>query len=176
MAYKIDGNGNHVELSKYTRIGVPTLSKIFPNDNEVVKKLLKRSKNARDGWLRSFYHTRSNSSLVRRILYVFILKVLHRVANGDMFVLPGRSQASITLKRTPKEIVKKLRQAGQYQNINIVRSGFEIPRFAFDLGPRSPKRDFRIYVGTELNNIAIKNAENMALPWTFIPKQKADDL
>lgn len=170
MAYSIDNNGNKKYYSNYTRVGVPTLTRIFPNDPENTRKLLKRGDNSRKGKLQTIYRTKDNSALIRKIFYVFLMKILSRVANGDLFILPGKSKANITLKAIPNDEVKRLRKRGKYMNIDIIKSGFLIPRFTFDFGPKSGKKDAQIYVGPKLQEKALKNAENRSLPWTIIPK------
>lgn len=170
MAYSIDANGNKKPYSTYTRVGVPTLTRIFPNDPENTKKLLKKAKNAHKGRLQDLYRTRDNAALIRKIFYTFLLKILKRVASGDVFILPGKSKANILLKQIPNEEVKNLRRRGKYMNIDIIKSGFQIPRFTFDFGPKSRKKDVQIYVGSDLQEKALKNAENRSIPWTLIPK------
>lgn len=174
MAYSIDANGNKKTYSRYTRIGVPTLTRIFPNDPENTKKLLKKSKDASKGRLQDLYRTKDNSALVRKIFYTFLIKILTRVASGDLFLLPGKSKASISLKQIPNEEVKALRKKGKYMNIDIIKAAFQIPRFTFDFGPKSRRKDVQIYVGSKLQKEAIKNAENRSLAWTIIPKITED--
>lgn len=171
MAYSIDVNGNKKFYSTYSRLGVPTLTRLFPNDPENTKKLLKKSKTARTGRLQDLYNTKDNSGLVRKIFYVFLLKIIKRVANGDLFLFPGKTNANITLKYIPSDEVKKLRQMGKFMNIDIIKSRFQIPRFTFDFGPKSNKKDMQIYVGPELHQTALKNAENGSLALITLKKE-----
>jgi len=173
--YVINEDGSTTTMSRYSRKGIKTLMAIFPESVETTKKYLKKKKSAVGVWLQDKYKLHDNSALVRKIFYRFLLKVLARVANGDLFIMPGTTQANIALKQIPDKEVKLLRSRGFYDDYDIVRAGFKIPRFALDFGPRSRRRDLQVYVPPSLQLKALKNAENKRIQWTYLRKTFNDD-
>ena len=166
--YKINDNGEREYFARFERSGVLYLKYIFPDDRNTTGKLLK-TKNG--GNLRDLYTSHTRSVLVRKIFYTFIMKVLKRVASGDLFLFPGTTGAHIVLKKTPDKEVKMLRQLGKFMDIDIVKAKFNIPRFTFDFGPKYTRKDRQIYVPKWLQQLAVKNVENGTIPWTLIRKR-----
>jgi len=159
---------------KYNRLGVCTMKHIFPTDKNTTPKLLKR-KNGTKGKLQDKYKVHDNSELVRQIFNRFMYKVMERVANGDVFQFPGTTGANIAIKPMADDRVKELRQDGFLPDYDIAKAGFKIPGFFFDFGPRYARKDRGIYVPKDLFRMALKNAEDGVLPWTFIPKSLNHD-
>jgi hypothetical protein len=168
--YTINPDGSKKVFSRYTIKGVCTLNNIFPVSTKTTKKYLKKKKAFKDAQLQEKYGLHDNSALVRRIFSTFILKMLARVANGDIFIMPGSTQANITLKPIPDKTIKKLRQRGIYSNVDIVRMQFKVPQFIYDFGPFSRRDDIGIHVPPVLKQHAFKQAENGQIPWMYIPK------
>lgn len=162
-----DKDGNFTEFSKYQIEGVLNLTSIFPDGVETAKKYIKRKKGFK-GILQHVYRLHDNSEVVRKVFIRFLEKVLTRVADGDMFVLPGIDQANITLKPVPN--LEERRQCGGCMGIDIVKCNFMVPLFKFDFGVRSLKEDFEIYVPKHIYDRACRNAENGNLSWAMMPK------
>jgi len=171
MAYKIDENGNKVHIGSYCRKGVPNLTTIFPDDPENTRKYLKKKKGARAGKLQKMYNTHDNSGLIRKIYATFLLKILDRVADGNLFVLPGVSGSYISLKPMTQEATVAALKAGKLANFNLAAADYKVPRFTLDFGPRSRRKDIIIYAGKDLKNKAAENAQAGTIPWTIINKQ-----
>jgi len=167
--YKYDENGNKIPLMKYERIGAKTLADIYPLEKKTTKLIV--TKKTYSGNLAKLYRVQSLPKLVRLIFYNFIKKIMLRVAAGDTFTLPGRTGAYITLKKRPDSLVRGLRKAGIYQNIDIIKANFIIPYFAFDFGPRYNRRDAEIYVPRYISDMAIKNVEDNNISWVVFRKQ-----
>lgn len=163
--YIIDGNDNKI-ISKFDFTGILTTKALFPNH---WKDYLKRKKGVKC-CLEHKYNLHDNSSLVRLIFTRFLVKVLTRVADGDLFMFPGGTKTHMTLKPIKEDQAKKLRQAGLFKNIDIVKANFKIPRFTIDFGPYSRKFDFRVYVPRHLEDRSFRNAENGQIPWMNMPK------
>jgi hypothetical protein len=174
--YRINEDGSKTILSRYTNKDVRTLTAIFPMSVETSKKYLKRKKGFERFSLQKKYKFHDSSELVRAIFTTFLLKVLARVAEGDLFIMPGTTSASIALKQIPDKEVKKLRQMGKFADYDIVKAGFKIPRFALDFGPNCRRRDFGIYVPPTLMQRALRNAENRQIPWIYLPKKYDRDV
>lgn len=156
--------------AKYTKKWACTLKAIFPEDPAATKKILKRKKDS-TGKLLTIYNVHTNSQLVRMIFTNFLNIVLERVAEGDLFILPGKTRANISLKPIPDEEVRNMRQSGLYKDYDIVKADFKIPRFSFDFGPKYQRRDRGVYVPSTIMQKALKNAQNRQIPWTNIPKK-----
>ena len=170
-------DGKKVVYSKYSKTGVLRLTKVFPDDKDTTNKLIQKKKNRPNkGSLSSIYGNRSNADLVRKIYSTFLLKVLDRVVEGDMFVLPGKTSANIVMKQATPEQLNKIRAAGAYTNLDTIASMGIVPRVCFDFGPKSPRKDFGIYMPKELNDKMLHMVETETLPWMYIPKNKDYDL
>jgi len=168
--YRINKDGSKTTLSKYSRKGIYTLNKIFPEDPATALKYLKKRKKYKNTNLQKTYGIHDNSALVRKIFTRFLTKVLARVSAGDLFIVPGQTNANISLKKIPTNEVKKLRQKGFYADYDIVKAGFNIPKFVYDFGPFSARRDIGIYVPPQMQKYALKQAENQLISWSYIPK------
>lgn len=161
--------------AKYSRLGVCTLTHIFPTDPKTTAKLIKK-KDGTTGKLQTKYGVHDNSELVRQIFNLFMHKVMERVVQGDLFKFPGTTGANITMKPLKDERVKTLRQEGRFEDYDIVKAGFKIPGIFFDFGPKYDKKDRGVYLPKKLFKKALKNVENGTVPWTYIPKTLSDDI
>lgn len=171
MVYKLDANGNKVIVSQYCRKGVPNLTTIFPDDPEKTKKYLRKKRGARPGKLQRMYNTHDNASLIRKIYATFLLKILDRVAGGDLFVFPGVSGSYFALKPMTPQAVSIAKKAGKLDGYDLTAANYKVPRFVLDFGPKSHKKDIIIYTGKTLKNKAADNAQAGKIPWTIINKQ-----
>lgn len=171
--YKYDENGNRVQLMKYERLGAKTLTSIFPEAKETAAMIIRKPEVR--GRLADKYKVRSSSRLVRLIFYKFIKLMLLRVAEGDVFMFPGRTGAYIALKPIKDEFVKKARQNGKMQEIDLIKSNFKVPLFVYDFGPYNHKRDAVVHVPKYLYRKALRNAEEGKIPWTTFRKQLKHD-
>ncbi len=162
-----------VMYSRYDVHAVPTLvTTFFPNDNEYSAKLLKKKKSFK-GKIGPHYSSGSNSALIRKIFQFAVEKILEKVAEGHIFVLPSSTEAYIALKPTPDEEVKYLRQNGYFADYDIRRARFKIPRFTFDFGPyNSYLKDVQIHVPKYIRDRAYENAQNGKIPYTTMTKRK----
>ncbi|MCK5019136.1 MAG: hypothetical protein KAS32_18895 [Candidatus Peribacteraceae bacterium] len=169
-SFSYDVNGNEIQHTQYTNRGVGTLIDIFPKSKDVGKLLVKKDKtiNVR----KEYGNVERVSDVVRLVFYDFMLMVLDRVAYGDIFILPGQTKANITLKPLPDDDVKRLRQRGFYKEIDILKSNFKIPYFAWDFGPNNIRSDRRIKVHKASMTKALKNAEDRKLPWAHLRKTR----
>jgi hypothetical protein len=174
--YRINEDGSKTILSRYAFKDVRTLASIFPMTQETSKKYLKRKKGYEKFALQKKYRFHDSSELVRAIFTTFLLKVLARVADGDLFIMPGSTRANIALKQIPDKEVRKLRQMGRFADYDIVKAGFKIPRFALDFGPNCRRKDLGIYVPPTLMQRALRNAENRQIPWIYLPKTYNKDV
>lgn len=165
MDYSYTANGNIKIHARYGNKGLPTLKTIFPT-NEDTYALLKRKKSSKEGVLNLIYGVHDSAQLVRKIFSRFLWKILKRVAKGDVFKYPGTSGAFIALKATPDIQVRKLRQMGKFKDFNIIKANFKIPRFTLDFGPTNRRLDAQIYVGSTLQDEALRNAENGLISYT----------
>lgn len=170
--YSIKG-GKKVVHSRYSKTGVLGIGAIFPNDKDLAKSLLQKKANLPKGtFLKKIYGVENNSALIRRIYTTFLFKVLNRVANGELFVYPGKAMSNICLKTIPTNKIKELKSKGKYKNINLLLSDGKIPQFVFDFGPKHFRLDIPIYVPKELSEKAIKNAEEGKIPYQIIEKDR----
>jgi hypothetical protein len=167
--YKYDKNGNKIPFMRYDKAAAKTLVNIFPLEKKI-SNLIKTVPSYK-GNLAKQYRVQSLPKLARLIFYNFIKKIMFRVAAGDVFVLPGKTGAYIALKKYKNDSVKKMRQMGFYDNVDIVKARFNIPYFAFDFGPRYPRLDAKVYVPRYISDIALKNVEENKIPWTQFRKQ-----
>ncbi len=168
FSYNADGS-----IQLYARYSphVPTLKYLFPTCKET-SNMVKRVKGCKVERIDKHYNCRNNSDLVRKIIRRLLYKILTRVAEGDLFIFPSTTQASITLGKIPDEEVKMLRQMGKFKDINIVKTGFVIPRFEYDHGPGSRRRNKMIYVPKHIEQKSFRNAEEGKIPYTKLMKKK----
>ena len=157
-------------LARYSRKGVSSTKEIFPATPDTAKKLLKKRKAFEDVNLQKKYGVHDNSVLVRKIFARFLVKIMERVAAGELFMMPGITKSHITLKPIPDACVRKMRKRGLYADYDIVRAGFKIPSFQYDFGPYSSRKDVQVYVPRSIMQKALRNAENGQISWTHIPK------
>jgi hypothetical protein len=174
-SYYINEDGSHTIFAQYMRRGVLTTDVIFPETVATATKYIKRRKGFK-GALQHVYGVHSNADLVRMVFSVFIKKVLLRVADGDLYMFPGRTKAHIVLKSPPLDVVKRLRQEGYYRDYDIIRANFKIPAFHVDFGPYSRLWDCKVIVPRSIGNRALRNAENGKIPWIVIPKTTDRDV
>ena len=167
--YRYDENGNKVQISKYEVIGAKKLTDMFPEAKETAAMIVRRP--GVRGRLADKYKVRSSSRLVRLIFFKFMMKMLEHVAEGEIFMLPGRSGAHILLKPVKDEHVRKARQNGNMKDIDIVKANFKVPMFTYDFGYRHNRRDVNIYVPKDLYMVAVHNTEEGKIPWTSFRKQ-----
>lgn len=166
-SYSVDTSGKKTYYSKYERSGVLSMKSILPESKETTNLVkLKAGK----GDKVAIHKATTGSTLARRIFYSCIEAILERVADGDVFILPGTTGAHILLKKTPDKEVKMMRQMGLFKDIDIIKTGLNIPRFTFDFGPKYTRRDRQIHVTKALSNRAYRNAEAQRLPWLLIRK------
>lgn len=168
-AYVNNADGSTTMISKYRCKGILTLTAIFPRSKETGAKYIVRKKGVVCSLQRK-YMLHDNSALVRVIFAAFLIKILERVANGDMFLFPSTTEANLTLKPMYDPIARKLRQEGKYKDIDIVKANFKIPTFCVDFGPFSDKFDFHVHVPKRIEQCALRNAENGVITWMFKPK------
>jgi hypothetical protein len=170
--FAYDDNGNKVQFARYDTSGVYNTKDLFPDNDEVKKLLKKKTKNIN---LQKIYGHHHSQELVRRIFHIFMLKVLERVAEGDVFIFPGKTGANISLKPYDDDYVKGTRQAGKFKEIDIIKSNFKIPYFAFDFGPKYNRKERRLYVPKYITTKAFRNAENRSLKWSYVRKTLSHD-
>ena len=163
-----DGKVGNI-YSRYTRKGVPTLTDVYPDNDENNSSL--RKKRGVIGRLRDAYGSRTKAALVRKIFGTLLFMIFERVAKGDVFILPGRAESNILLKKIPDDEVRLLRKRGKFEDVNIYKSNFTLPRFVFDFGPYSRKRDLQIHVPARFMDEAKKNVEDSKIPFISIRKQ-----
>lgn len=168
--YKINPDGSKTMVSRYSRKGVSSLKEIFPATPDTAKKLLKKKKSCEHVNLQKKYRVHDNSVLVRKIFCRFLVKLMERVATGELFIMPGITKAHITLKPVPDEYVRKMRKRGLYADYDLIRAGLKIPSFQYDFGPYSSRKDVRVHVPRSIMQKALRNAENGQISWTHIPK------
>jgi hypothetical protein len=167
--YKINADGSHTIFARFMRKGVLTINAIFPETVEIATRYIKRRKGFK-GALQHVYKVHSNADLTRLVFATFLRKLLIRVADGGMYMFPGRTKAHMVLKSMSIEDVKRLRQLGKYRDYDIIRADFKIPQFFVDFGPYARQWDFEVIVPKEIQNRAFRNAENRQIPWLVIPK------
>jgi len=170
--YSYGENGEIIMHSRYSRRGAYDLTYIFPNDKYVTGKL---PVNMTKCNIEKVYNVEDKSHLTRKIFCVFLMKVLTKVSEGDVYQLPEKTGAHINLKSIPAEKAKRARQMGAFKEIDIVQARIKIPYFAFDFGSKSSRRDRQVYVPQRLTLQAFRNAEEGTLPWTVIRKVKRYD-
>lgn len=164
-----NADGSTTHISRYNTKGILTLTAIFPSSPVTSAKYIKKRKGVKCELQRK-YVIHDNSTLVRIIFARLLIKIMERVADGDMFIFPGVTEANITLKPIADKYAKRARQLGCYSDFDIVKANFKIPVFRVDFGPFSDRRDFEIYVPKEISDRALRNAENGVIPWLFKPK------
>ena len=163
-------DGEEIVHARFTRSGVLTMNYIFPNDRHTTAKLAVPKK-GRKGTVLEAHGVTTYSKLVRQIFYHCITDILERVAAGEVFMLPGTTGANISLQKIPDREVRMLRQLGRYEDYDIVRANFIIPRFVFDFGANFTRKNRNIYVGKRIEAIAHENVMNNAIPWITIRKR-----
>ena len=155
MQYSFNPDGSKNIISKYTTIGIATLNKIFPNGRETASKYIKKRPGVKVELQRK-YHTHDNAEFVRLVYVTFLMKVLERVAQGEVFVLPGITGAHMHLKINPKT--------------SRFKSEYFIPSFRLDFGPKNRFPDFGVYVPPRLYNEAVERSKKGQIDWIVIPK------
>jgi len=155
MQYSLNPDGSKNIISKYATTGVATLNKIFPNGKETASKYIKKRPGVKVKLQRK-YRTHDNAEFVRLVYVTFLMKVLERVARGEVFILPGITGAHIHLKIDPKT--------------PRVKSEYLIPSFRLDFGPKNRFPDFGIYVPPRLYNEAVERSKKGQINWIVIPK------
>lgn len=164
-------------LPRYMKHEARSMAFLFPQTKETGRKYIKKRPEFKTGIaLQDKYVVKDNACLARKIFSRFLMKVLTRVSQGELFVFPGCTQATITLKKTPDNEVKKLRQMGKFADYDIVAADFQIPRFRLDFGPKSRLRDMGIHVPPRIMSEALKRAENREIEWLYIPKNYGKDI
>jgi hypothetical protein len=174
-SYKINPDGSHTEVHKFMRLGVLTFNEIFPETPETAKKFIKRKPKSK-GALQHKYVVHSNADLVRKIFSVFLMKVLIRVIDGDLFMFPGITKAHLVAKAARKECVQGLHSHGCLKDYDLVKAGYKVPNICLDFGPFSRRKDFQLYIPKYLRQRMLKNAENGQIPWITINKTISRDV
>lgn len=161
-----------VLYSRYVTHGVPTLKAIFPESQELAGKFIKTRKSFK-GKIHHHYGCRTRSHLIRRIFSFLLDRIIDKVADGHIFMLPSSTEAHILLESTPDDEVRMMRQRGLFSDYDIVKAGFRIPRFALDFGPYdTSKMKVQIHVPKRYKDRAYKNAQEGKLPYTTLSKRK----
>lgn len=155
MRYIINPDGTKKIVGKYTTKGVATLTRIFPTGKDTASKYIKKRPGIKVELQRK-YRTHDNSEFVRLVYTTFLMKILERVAKGEVFILPGITGAHIHLKIDPKSYKFK--------------DGYFIPSFRLDFGPKNRFPDFGIYVPPRLYNEALERSKKGQIDWITIPK------
>jgi len=168
--YRINPDGSKTMLTRYSNKGVCSTKAIFPTTPDTAKKLLKKKRCCEHANLQKVYGVHDNGCLIRKIFARFMVKVMERVANGELFMMPGITKSNITLKPIPDDCVRKMRKRGLYADYDIVRANFKIPSFQYDFGPYSSRKDVRVHVPRSIMQKALRNAENGQISWTHLRK------
>lgn len=155
MQYTYNSDGSKKILGKYTTKGVATLNRIFPNDKETAQNYIKKRPGVKVELQRK-YHTHNNAEFVRLVYTTFLMKVLEHVAEGEVFILPGKTGAHIHLKVNPKS--------------HKLKTDYFIPSFRLDFGPKNRFPDFWIYVPPRLYKEALERSKKGQIDWITIPK------
>ena len=168
--YKLNPDGSKTIKTRFSTKGVCTLLEIFPRNTATSKKFLKRKKGYEKVGLQDIYGVHDNSDLVRKIFSRFMMKILTRISYGGYFEMSPYTKAHLVVKPIPDKLAKGMRQRGFYSDFDIVKSGFKIPRFTYDFGPFSRRKDILLSVPIGLKKETLKRAENREIQWTHIPK------
>ena len=154
----------------YARTDVPSVKTIFPDGKKGWEGYLKRDKSYPKGRMNDPYGCETTSAVVRKIFGRFFEILLRRIAKGDVFIFPNK-KSYISMQSIPTDEVKMLRQLGKYQDINLMKANYKIPRFVLDFGPDSRKSDAQIHVPKDIEDEAFRNAEAGTLTYVSYRKQ-----
>lgn len=168
-AFSYGENGEKIIHSVYSKRGCMFITDIFPHDKDTTGKLIINKTGVN---LEHKYKVQSKSRLVLKIFAELMLLIITDVAEGHLFKFPGKTEANICLRPMSDFRTKIVRQIGLFTDIDIVKSGFKIPRFTFDFGPKYLRKNRELYVPKRFEDRAFRNAENGMLNYTSIRKQK----
>ncbi len=93
--------------------------------------------------------------IVRQIFARAMYLIMEKVVNGDTFVTPKKDE--VYVRAIPDDVVKNLRQAGHFSDIDIVKTGFTLPEVVYVMKNKKPKR---ISLYKPLRDKLIENIEN----------------
>lgn len=156
---------------RYSPKNVLRTVEIFPEDPVNAAKYIKRKAGFK-GRIKSPYKVRSHSALLRKIFTELMTAVFERVVEGHIFMFPAGSGAHIFVEKTPKEEVKYMRQRGLFKDFDLRASGYNIPRLAYNPGPRNEKKLMQIYIDKHLRATLYENARNGKIPYTTIMNKR----
>lgn len=137
--------------------------------NKEVVKLLKKKKDKRPGRLRDIYGGNDNGAVTRLIFKTFLWKVLNKVVEGNIFVLPLSTKPNIYAASLSDESIQKARQEGKYSFINLRKTNYKIYTLKYGFGSKVRKFDYDIIVPKELYAKFVRN-QNNGQAYSRIPK------
>lgn len=167
-------NGEIILHSKYSKRGVGTIHDIF-EPGAKTSKLLKVKGNKSLNKRAEYGNPERVSDIVNKIFIDYLLMVFDSVTDGNLFILPGKTNANIALKPVNPELLPEYRQQGSFTEIDVVKAQFKVPKLVFDFGPKYALRDRIIKVPRKYIHKAFKHAENGDIPWTYMRKVIKND-
>lgn len=166
MRWWVDSSGNKHFISLYdnrgtskSKIALSNLRrarKLFFKDTVILQSLLPNPE---------FFtkvpnlKNRTSNEIAEYIVRSFIIRMLIHVAEGNVFLWPGKDNIRILLKYKPLDEIKYLFDKGKITDIDLHKSGFKYPIFVIDFGNIN-KKDWRIHVPRSIQLIANENLEN----------------
>lgn len=137
--------------------------------NKEVIKMLKKKKGKQPGRLRDIYGGNDNGAVTRLIFKMFLWKVLNKVIEGDVFVLPLSSRPNIYADSLSDESIQKARQNGKYNFVNLRKTNYKIYTLKYGFGSKVRRNDYDIIVPKELYAKFVQN-QNNGQSYSRIPK------
>jgi len=165
MAVYARVDGKQKKVSEVDTTLMLTLRDVIPNDIGYTKKYLVKKKDAPDGKLRSFYNTKDNSGLVRKIFTTCLKVILFEIAMGKCkFIAPsrGRGNPCIYMGEMNDKVVQFKRKTNRLKHFDMMGCGYKIPYIKYMFSQRSTRQHLEVYVNKSIYAEMVEHANSGA--------------
>lgn len=160
MSTHIYRDNKLVKVSNYDTNLMLCLTNIFPNDKYLAASYLQKKKDV-TGKLRDIYNTKDNSSLVRKILRVFLKTLILDMVQGNCaFNFPGHSKAEMYVGYIDDTNLKKVRQRGSLKDFDLLATNYKVPCIKYKFSKKSHRQELQVYLNKKLYKEFIDTANS----------------
>jgi len=165
-------DGKKKKVAEYDTSLMLTLRDVLPNDADLAKKFLVKSKDAPKGKIRDLYGTQDNSALVRKMFVSLLKVILTEIAMGyGQFIVPttGNSYPSIYMGWLDEGVTKSKRKQNRLSHFDLMQTDYKVPYVKYSLGSRTNRQHLNIYLNKKLYAHLIERA-NSGQPFSKAPR------
>jgi len=161
--YATNAEGKKIKVSEYDTTLMLTLKDVIPNDVGYTQTYLVKKDDAPEGKLRTFYKTKDNSGLVRKIFSTCLKAVLMEIAMGECkFNLPSRGKGNpiLYMGEMNDKMVQFKRKTNRLKNFDLLASGYKVPYIKYMFSQNSKRRELEVYVNKSIYGEMVEHSNN----------------